>query len=299
MGVEAFAGRAIAVLLGFGIGIDAVESIWLRSNAASPGLLHLERYPITRVRVGYALDAVQLICAMCIITQPWWVLTIIASLVLVIVRLFGRLTAHPGRDGADQMFVIVLVAISLFSILPSNTAKQVCLLFIGAQAILCYSVAGLSKLSSPAWRDGIAVSGILSTRIYGDRRLFQFLDGRPLLSRAIGWSVIAFECSVIPLVFAGVSGAILFVISGFVFHIGGAVVMRLYRFFWAMIATYPALIYLSDFMANRLSQHGIVTWQALAGGTLGLTLLGAAVIVASHPAKPRVARVARVGGNDG
>jgi hypothetical protein len=74
--------------------------------------------------------------------------------------------------------------------------------FIAAQSGLAYTVSGVTKLLGPSWRRGEAVTGIMSTYIYGNAWLWRFLQARPADTAAC-WSMILFECCFLLTLFAG------------------------------------------------------------------------------------------------
>ena len=90
------------------------------------------------------------------------------------VALFGNLLLHVrntyGLDGSDQMQTIVLSALLLYHVAPYGAGRVIALGFIAAQSMLSYFSAGYAKLTSPMWRDGTAISGVLDTLSYGSSR---------------------------------------------------------------------------------------------------------------------------------
>src|SRR5208337_1533905 len=110
--------------------------------------------------------------------------------------------------------------------------------FVAAQSGLSYIIAGTSKLSSTAWRDGTALTGIFSTDIYGCQPIYKLLVRHPAISRFAAWS---FECSFVGLCLLGPRCAVLAIALGVLFHLGTAVSMGLNTFLASFIAAYPAV----------------------------------------------------------
>ncbi|HEV2371110.1 MAG TPA: alpha/beta fold hydrolase [Streptosporangiaceae bacterium] len=149
-----------------------------------------------------------------------------------------------GLDGSDHMSTLNSVVLALARLFPDDAeAREACLWFIVSQACLSYTVSGLVKVASPVWRSGEALPGVLRTETYGDRRFHDFLKKRPVLSKWVSRGMVAGE-TLFPLVVgAAPSPAVTraHLAAGGVFHAANARFMGLNRFFWAFVATYPAL----------------------------------------------------------
>lgn len=155
------------------------------------------------------------------------------------------LRAVHGSDGSDQV-AFLSTAVAALARLPLVTERdrQLLVWFLGFQSVLSYFVAGVAKVISPAWRDGSALTGILRTRTYGERRLYNFFHARPRLNTFASRSVAVLE-TIAPLVLVmpgryrrlGIAA-----LGGF--HLANARVMGLNRFFWAFAGTHSALDHL-------------------------------------------------------
>ena len=165
-------------------------------------------------------------------------------LILLVCTLAYNIRCPYGLSGDHQMTTIVLLGLFLASLQPENPfAQRVCLWFIGLQGVLSYVVAGWSKLSSPAWRSGQAISGVMRTNTYGNPAFAQAVQKWPLLALLAAWGTMLFE-SAFPLVFSGwmpVRSA--FLSAGILFHCQVAFLMGLNLFFWAFLSTYPAILF--------------------------------------------------------
>ncbi|MFD4033476.1 hypothetical protein ACFWVP_23935 [Streptomyces sp. NPDC058637] len=158
-----------------------------------------------------------------------------------------------GSDGSDQMVTIVSVTLAVSSVLGSDSQLLGAgLFFIGAQACLAYSAAGVAKLISPAWRNGDAIRGVLSTRAYGVAAVTVFVQKSPMLALSLCWGVIAFEVTFIlaPILPLPVLAALLGTAA--LFHLCCAVVMGLNGFFWSFLSAYPAVIFLNRAVTGLL-----------------------------------------------
>lgn len=173
-----------------------------------------------------------------------------ASLVLILLH---NVRSIFGLDGAHHMNVVILTAGTLFYVNPPGSLGQTyCLAYIAAHAVLAYFVSGVAKLLDGTWRRGLALVGILGTKIYGHAWLSGVLRRHRLLSWMGCWLVIGFE-SVFPLALLSnepvLAGALLL---GAAFHAGTAVFMGLNNFFFAFVATYPAIVFTHSVVRRAL-----------------------------------------------
>jgi hypothetical protein len=171
---------------------------------------------------------------------PYWKWYVVALLIvswLVCVRL-------PWTKGADsQLNLITHGAISLTLLSDTPAAATYCLYFLTLQLCLAYFAAGYHKLRSPDWRSGYALSGLLSTRLFGSPALAAWLDRRLVLSMALCWATILWELS-FPVVFIAPRAVVVcYFVGGALFHLSTAVAMGLNKFIWAFFAIYPAALW--------------------------------------------------------
>ncbi|TYC66561.1 hypothetical protein EH183_41960 [Streptomyces sp. CB01881] len=153
---------------------------------------------------------------------------------------------YYGYDGSDNISLITFLVATMAKAFPGDDlAREACIRFIAFQACVAYAAAGAIKLVSPVWRDGSAITGILRTRVYGDKGLYRLLRLHPAVARAVAWGVILGELT-FPLVLVaprpvarGILGA------GVFFHLVNGRFMGLNRFLWAFTATYPAIAHVS------------------------------------------------------
>ncbi|MGK4584733.1 alpha/beta fold hydrolase [Kitasatospora sp. HPMI-4] len=159
-----------------------------------------------------------------------------------------ELALHPrqifGSDGADQLSFLVQ---SLAAVARAGERRprlvDACLWAVALQSVMSYTVSGLAKLPSLTWRSGDALPGVTRTLTYGDRRVWQFLNGHPRVNRALAHAVLALETGFPAVFLRGGRPAPLMVASVGAFHLVNARVMGLGRFFWAFCSTYPAVLY--------------------------------------------------------
>jgi hypothetical protein len=146
-----------------------------------------------------------------------------------------------GLDGADQMTTFIFGTLFLALLSSRLWVLEVFVWALAVQSCLSYSTAGIAKLTSQEWRSGSAIASVWNTRIYGWSRVGAPLRAHPKVSLCVGWSLIAFECLFFVSLFGPRPATIAVLAIGVIFHATSAVVMGLNTFFWAFIATYPAI----------------------------------------------------------
>lgn len=172
------------------------------------------------------------------------------TIVFMVTLLLNFRTVY-GQDGAHQMNLIIYLALFCYFILPQGSFGSVfCVLFIAVQSIVSYVISGIFKLKGESWRKGQAIYGIMSTRIYGNRKPGYFLEKRPWLGLLGCWFVISFESLFFLTAFGNGLIMLLFLGLGVLFHLLNAYLMGLNGFFYAFTATYPAILFLNQFLQS-------------------------------------------------
>jgi len=103
-----------------------------------------------------------------------------------------------GTDGADQMSLLISIAVAVcFCLTNSDVLQKIGILFIAGQLCVSYWASGLSKLLSRSWRQGTAARGVLSTYTYGNSFTRNLLEKFALASLLICWATIGWEVLVV------------------------------------------------------------------------------------------------------
>jgi hypothetical protein len=170
--------------------------------------------------------------------------------IVLAVNMLFHMRNQYGLDGSDQMQTLVVAALFLFHLSPTETGRIAAIVFIAAQAILSYHASGFAKAISPTWRSGRAVGAILNTNSYGGPLAGRVTHRFPALSKLACWGTLVFECVMPVLVFVSPLACLVFIASGVAFHAGIAATMGLNIFFWSFISTYPALYVLADLVSG-------------------------------------------------
>jgi hypothetical protein len=163
-------------------------------------------------------------------------------LLLLVSSLCIHLRSSYGLDGADQMSLF-LIACLFGASLGTSAAQAYCLWLIALQASLAYLVSGLAKLLSKDWQKGGALIGVMGTAIYGNQTVYQVMLSRPPLRTLASWLVMVWEAAFPAALLLPAESAAWVLGAGVVFHLSTAVVMGLNTFFWAFVASYPALFF--------------------------------------------------------
>ncbi|WP_159046596.1 hypothetical protein [Streptomyces sp. XY413] len=216
-------------------GILALQRPWRYTSASRLGMWLTSSSRLLnlgimgRILVGGAL-----------IFSPWCFSGFSSVLLLtnLVFTSFFLLRCGYGTDGADQMLIIVCV--STFLALSENPLlRGAGLWFMTAQLVLSFVVAGVAKLCGDDWRSGRALAGIMMTERYGLPGLGRIFIQRPVISRALGWCVIAFESSFFLILLGYRPVVYAYLGMGLMFHVWVAFSMRLGNFLFAFAPAYP------------------------------------------------------------
>jgi hypothetical protein len=127
-----------------------------------------------------------------------------------------------------------------------SLASAAGLIYVGAQTALSYLIAGIVKIAGPSWRDGTAIGGIMTTKIYGNSAAAAVLHGRATLGLIACWLVITFEVTFFAALFVDRHVMWIVLATGVLFHAANAALMGLNSFFMAFVASYPAVAYVNE-----------------------------------------------------
>ncbi|MEY3666079.1 MAG: hypothetical protein RLZZ153_2261 [Pseudomonadota bacterium] len=152
------------------------------------------------------------------------------------------------NGGSDFMTLVALSGLLLGHILAlifdSQLGWRAALWYVALQSLSSYFVSGWVKLMHPGWRSGAALPVFLNTGVYGPLPLSSPFR-HPLVARICAWAFTIWE-GLFPLALLDVRLAVLFCAVAALFH--GLVFwfFGLNRFFWAWLATFPAILYVAS-----------------------------------------------------
>jgi hypothetical protein len=191
-----------------------------------------------------ALVAGRLLLGILLFVSPdaglYWKYYVVGLLVLsVLVSMVLSMT----QGGDSQLIAITYTAIALTLFSDTPVTAHYCLYFLTLQLCGSYFAAGFHKLRSAAWRNGSALPGILSVRVFGFPSFGIWLGRHPLLAWSLCWGTIAWEVSFPVVLVAPRPVGLGYLACGVLFHLGTAFTMGLNKFIWAFLALYPAAVY--------------------------------------------------------
>jgi hypothetical protein len=166
--------------------------------------------------------------------------------VLLVVTLLGCVRWRGAfNGGSDSMTVLILLSLSAAAVFPdSPRVRMGALAYIAVQTTLSYAIAGVAKLQQARWRNGRALATLAQTSYATPAFVSERLQN-PALARLCAWSIIGFECA-FGLAWLDPAICLAWIALGALFHLSNAAILGLNRFFFAWLASYPALLYLSQ-----------------------------------------------------
>lgn len=149
------------------------------------------------------------------------------------------------NGGSDMMLMVVLTALAVAHLGASSPiVVQGALVYVAAQSMMSYFIAGAVKLINAPWRSGAALASFVATPHFGTPAVLRRQLTRPALARLASWAVMLFECA-FPLALTGPRAAACFLALAACFHLGNVAAFGLNRFFLAWAASWPAVLFAS------------------------------------------------------
>ena len=149
------------------------------------------------------------------------------------------------NGGSDFLTLVVLtgllIAYAVGTWVDAELGVQAGLWYIGIQAITSYFMSGAVKILRPEWRRGRAMTIFLNAAIYGPLPERHPLR-QPKLALLGSWSFILWECA-FPFALVNPVHAVGFCAVAAFFHFLVFWFFGLNRFFWAWMASFPAIVW--------------------------------------------------------
>lgn len=189
-------------------------------------------------------DQVVLSIMQLVVLLIWVTTSLPLALALLIFAIFNSWQWRGAfNGGSDYMSIVLLTGLALVEL----SFPYAGLGYIAVQTLLSYFIAGIEKLRHLEWRNGQALGMVLRSSPYLPKAIFQKLVAKPSFSIILCWLLIIFECSSL-LLFWAPSYALSFIGVALLFHLLNFYFLGLNRFFWAWLASYPAVLFsLSQF----------------------------------------------------
>jgi hypothetical protein len=256
---EVWAWRLSAGIVAVGVVIGALEDWKNRREFAATGLMAWEvaelewsppRFEVLRalrrlffgfrtfqaLLLGRILGGFALLMTSLTLARP---VPALSALLLLAVAI-GLLRCAYGADGADQMNVVVLCALTIAGLFPEgDVGRRMAFWFVAAQLSLSYVVAGVAKAVSRSWWDGSGLAGVLSTHGYGAAWCARLFDQRHWLAAPLGWAVVVFESTFFAAWLVPWPWGAAYLAMGAIFHLAVGALMGLNTFVFAFLAAYP------------------------------------------------------------
>ncbi|ADG76964.1 putative protein OS=Tsukamurella paurometabola (strain ATCC 8368 / DSM / CCUG 35730 /CIP 100753 / JCM 10117 / KCTC 9821 / NBRC 16120 / NCIMB 702349/ NCTC 13040) OX=521096 GN=Tpau_0319 PE=4 SV=1 [Tsukamurella paurometabola] len=153
---------------------------------------------------------------------------------------------HYGAEGSDHAAFVSRLSVTLARCSGLRpTEVDACLWYAGLQSVLSYTVAGVTKLTNPSWLDGSALTGIMRTRTFGNKTVWDFMNNHPGFAKT-ATCITVFGEALYPVVFVLPARPREWMIRGAeIFHITTAFTMGLNRFPWGFGSMLPAVRYIT------------------------------------------------------
>lgn len=249
--------RGFEVLLGWSLLLQTLEqwrvqrldrvSDWsvqrLEMPAQPPGLRALADALFTRPGPYLAMLGLRGALALALMAGLLPAAGAVALFVIALLLLLRWRGAFNG--GSDFMTLVGLTGLLIAHLWGAwagmEAGWRAGLWYVALQSITSYFVSGWVKLLRPEWRRGEALPLFLDTGVYGPLAPDSVFR-HPLVARLVSWSFTVWEgCA--PLALLDLRIAALFCAVAALFHFLVFWFFGLNRFFWAWVATFPAVMY--------------------------------------------------------
>lgn len=190
--------------------------------------------PVFEVIVG-----LRLLGAVVLVFYPigWIAFSVFIFSVLILFRFKGIF-----NGGSDYMTTLTLIGLSMGLILKNNASwVYYAVVFIAAQSVTSYFIAGISKLKSVQWRKGKALNQLLPQSNFRFKGGWFLFSNRLFLTSIVTWSVLFFEI-LFPFGLINFYVCLVFVLMALVFHFCVFLFFGLNRFFWSWLVTFPCVL---------------------------------------------------------
>lgn len=240
--------RVLEVMAAVWIAVGTLELLALRRAMADDGIWRFATLApelgwlraVLAYRPFLALLAVRLAAALLLVAGVHGPVSLVLWLTTLLVNVRFRGTFNGGSDLMTMVVLTGLVVAHLGhrSALLVNGA----LLYIAAQVLLSYFVAGVVKLANPAWRNGTALRDILARADFAVPAAVRRPVAHPAVAVVVSWVVIVFELA-FPAAFTSVPAAVAFAVVVGIFHLANVAAFGLNRFLLAWASAWPAVIW--------------------------------------------------------
>lgn len=256
-----FAVRGVEILGGLSLCLQTVEFLFLRDALGEKGVW---AYAVQRDDLAHSSHGLRALFAFLSREHVYALHLVLRLLAALYLMVFGASAAlmvflflstvqllirwrGAFNGGSDFMTLVVITglligALGIAAGYP-DIAWRAGLIYIAIHSASSYFISGSVKLLNPEWRSGEALGLFLDSGIYGPLKPDSLFWKRPV-AILCSWAFILWEIAV-PLAFIDPLAMVAYCLTGLVFHFLVFWYFGLNRFFFAWLATYPALIFLA------------------------------------------------------
>lgn len=156
------------------------------------------------------------------------------------------------NGGSDFMTTIVLSALCVGSLHPTEKMLTGVLFYIAFQSAASYFLAGLVKIKKREWRKGEALSNFIHSPNYNPPLFVKNLLSDKKMALLAAWAVMLGELLFPLVLLCGNKTAVMAVLTGaFLFHLNNVLLFGLNRFLLAWLTTYPAIYFTAIYFATN------------------------------------------------
>jgi hypothetical protein len=174
-----------------------------------------------------------------------WISGAALLLTFVIGSLLNLRNSPYGVEAHNRLSLVIIGALLLQRAAPDSVlVTSACLWFVALQACLSYVTAGVAKLRNQGWRSGSGLVSVATATTLGvPPRVARLLREHQRLAGLLTRFTILMECAFPLLLVLPAPLGFVFIAWGLLFHLAIARLLGLNKFFWAWVATYPALLF--------------------------------------------------------
>ena len=249
--------RAIELLFAWSLSIQTLEYLRMRPATQGNGLWvwSIQRQDVPNQWMRKFLDSLftpqaftallvlRLLALVSLVFQGCHLLNIGFLFVSNLALLIRWRGAFNG--GSDFMTLVVLTGLLIAQVVSHFSSSEfgwrAGFWYIAIHSITSYFMSGSVKLLQREWRNGSAMTIFLNAAIHGPLGSGHWLR-KPRLATQSSWAFMVWE-SLAPLALLDARLAVLFCLIASLFHFLVFWYFGLNRFFWAWLATFPAIIW--------------------------------------------------------
>lgn len=170
----------------------------------------------------------------------------ISMTVLFVTSLVASYRTPLFDENAAVMNLTILAALIVHVWMPNNSfVAHIALWFVALQACIAYLGAGFAKMFSQPWRHGVHLYHVFASSMQRLPTVAIVLRDYSIVAFVLSWFTILIQIAFPLALILPTQAAFVIVAATASFHLGVAILMGLPSFFWAFLATYPAVLFVN------------------------------------------------------